>query len=209
MKRMNAQARRVEVLAETVKQIREKGMQSVRIADVADAMDVSSALIIYHFETKEKLLTGALTYAAERDLLKLGRIMRSPGSPGERLMAALQWYAPTGQARGWRIWVDAWSAAMRDASLAEVLVDLQGQWNKAISTVIDEGASEGVFQSCNALEAATRLTSFLDGLAVRMVVHKEPISRADLRQWLDRQVGWELGVEAAQLRTAAFQKRNP
>ena len=186
MKRMNAQARRVEVLAETVKQIREKGMQSVRIADVADAMDVSSALIIYHFETKEKLLIGALTYAAERDLLKLGRIMRGPGSPAELLMAALEWYAPTGQARGWRIWVDAWSAAMRDVALAEVLVDLHTQWNKAISAVIDAGVSEGVFQSSNPLEAATRLTSFLDGLAVRMVVHKELISRADLRHWLVR-----------------------
>ena len=206
MKRMNAQARRVEVLAETVKQIREKGMQAVRIADVADAMDVSSALIIYHFETKERLLIDALTYAAERDLLKLGRIMRGSGSPAELLMAALEWYAPTGQARGWQIWVDAWSAAMRDVALTEVLVDLHRQWNKAISSVIDAGVLDGVFQSSNSLEAATRLTSFLDGLAVRMVVHKEPISRADLRAWLVRQVAWELAVDQSALGAVAPEK---
>lgn len=90
MKRKNAQARRVEVLGETVRVIREKGMSSLRISDVATAMDVSPALIIYHFETKERLLAEALTHAAEIDLLKLRRIMREPGEPAGRLMAALE-----------------------------------------------------------------------------------------------------------------------
>ena len=202
MKRMNAQARRVEVLGETVRQIREKGMSTVRIADVASGMNVSTALIIYHFETKEKLLVEALRYAAERDLLKLGRIMRGQGSPAQKLMSALEWYAPTGQARGWKIWVDAWSASMRDASLAAVVVDLQEQWTRAIAGVIDDGVAAGVFTAASSREAATRLTSLLDGLAVRMLVHKEPIGRGELRLWLVRQVGWELGVEESLLSLA-------
>lgn len=196
---MNAQARRVEVLGETVRLIREKGMSAVRIADVAEGMNVSPALIIYHFETKEKLLVGALRYAAERDLLKLGRIMREPGSPVDLLMAVLGWYAPTGQARGWKIWVDAWSASMRDDSLAAVLTDLQAQWNGAISGIIDDGVAEGTFHCAGSKDAATRLTSLLDGLAVRMIVHKEKIGGADLQLWLARSVGWELGVNESLL----------
>ncbi|MFQ4149667.1 TetR family transcriptional regulator C-terminal domain-containing protein [Arthrobacter sp. LAPM80] len=195
MTRMNAQARRVEVLGETVRQIREKGMATVRIADVAAGMNVSPALIMYHFETKEKLMVEALTYAAERDLLKLARIMRGSFSPARLLMAALQWYAPTGQARGWKIWVDAWSASMRDASLAHVLADLQGQWTRAISGIIDDGVAAGTFTTESSYAAATRLTSLLDGLAVRMLVHKEAIDRAHTQAWLLRQVAWELGVQ--------------
>lgn len=199
MTRMNAQARRVEVLGETLKLIREKGMAMVRVADVAAAMKVSPALIIYHFETKENLLVETLRYAAERDLLKLHRIMREAGSSTERLMAALDWYAPTGQARGWQIWVDAWSAAMRDQALAQVLSDLHRQWMEEIARVIDEGVRAGDFRVDDPHDTATRITSLLDGLAVRMVVHREGLERGVLRQWIARQVAWELGIEVQSL----------
>ena len=201
MARKNAQERRVEILGETLGVIREKGMDAFRIADVAAAMGVSPALIIYHFESKEKLLAESLTHAAERDLLKLRHIMRQPAAPARRLMAALQWYAPTGQARGWKIWVDAWSASMRDPVLVRVLSDLQAQWTAAISAVIDEGVVDGVFISANSQHTAIRLTSFLDGLAVRSLVHHERISRAELGSWLVRQVAWELGVQENALGT--------
>ncbi len=196
MTRKTAQARRVEVLGETVRQIRGKGMTAVRIADVAAAADVSAALIIYHFETKENLLAEALMYAAESDLRKLGRIMREAGTPASRVMAALEWYAPTGRAGGWQLWVDAWSASMRDKVLAKVLVNLQNQWTEAIAGAIDEGVAEGVFVTENSRDAATRLTSMLDGLAVRMLVHQERIGRSELHAWLTRQVTWELGANA-------------
>lgn len=199
VKRKNAQARRVEMLGETLKQIRDHGMLTMRIADVATAMDVSPALIIYHFETKEKLLAEALQHAAERDLLKLRRVMREAASPTERLMAALDWYAPTGQARGWQIWVDAWSAALRDAALSKVLADLQDQWIKEIAGVIDDGVTAGLFTVADALDAATRITALLDGLAVRLLVHKGAFGRDELRGWLIGQVAWELGTEESAL----------
>lgn len=199
----------MEVLGETLGVIREKGMDALRVSDVAAAMGVSPALIIYHFETKEKLLAEALTHAAERDLLKLRHIMRQPLAPAGRLMTALEWYAPTGQARGWKIWVDAWSAALRDPVLVRVLGDLQGQWTAAISAVIDEGVAEGTFTTDNSRHTATRLTSFLDGLAVRSLVHHERISRTELRSWLVRQVGWELGVDESELTLGNVEMRVP
>ncbi len=209
MARKNAQERRVEILGETLGVIREKGMDAFRIADVAAAMGVSPALIIYHFESKEKLLAESLTHAAERDLLKLRHIMRQPAAPARRLMAALQWYAPTGQARGWKIWVDAWSASMRDPVLVRVLSDLQAQWTAAISAVIDEGVVDGVFISANSQHTAIRLTSFLDGLAVRSLVHHERISRAELGSWLVRQVAWELGVQENALVSEPVELQTP
>ena len=199
VQRKSAQARRVEVLGETLRQIREHGMSTMRIADVAAAMNVSPALIIYHFETKENLLVEALMHAAERDLLKLRRVMREADSPASRVMAALDWYAPTGQARGWQIWVDGWSAAMRDKTLSKVFADLQDQWTEEIARAIDEGVSEGVFRVDSSHDAAMRITSLLDGLAVRMVVHKNKFKRDVLREWLIRQVAWELDVDKQEL----------
>ncbi|MBB5891492.1 TetR/AcrR family transcriptional regulator [Kutzneria kofuensis] len=199
MRRKTATARRAEVLEETLTQIRALGMAAVRVADVAEASGVSPALIIYHFGTKENLLSEALVHASAQDLSTLDSIVGAPGSPAFRLLAALDWYSPTGPARGWTIWIDAWSVAVRDRALAKVLADLQRRWIVAIAAVIDDGVAAGLFHTADSSAAAARLTSFLDGLAVRAVVHKTRTSRRDLRSWLIRQVSWELSVDPDEL----------
>jgi AcrR family transcriptional regulator len=199
MPRKTATARRAEVLEETLTQIRALGMAAVRVADVAEASGVSPALIIYHFGSKENLLSEALVHACTQDLSTLDSIVAGPGSPAARLLAALDWYAPTGPARGWTIWIDAWSIAMRDSGLSKVLTDLQRRWIDAIAAVIDDGVAAGLFPLVDSAAVAGRLTSFLDGLAVRSVVHRARSSRRELRSWLIRQVAWELSVDPAVL----------
>ena len=202
MPRKTASARRAEVLDETLTQIRALGMAAVRVADVAEASGVSPALIIYHFGSKERLLSEALLHASAQDLSTLDSIVSGPGSPAARLLAALDWYSPTGPARGWTIWIDAWSVAIRDRALSKVLTDLQRRWIDAIAAVIDDGVALGLFQTVDSPAAAARLTSFLDGLAVRSVVHKARPARRELRAWLITQVSWELSIDPAALLSA-------
>ena len=197
MPRKTAVARRAEVLDETLTQIRALGMAAVRVADVAEASGVSPALIIYHFGTKERLLSAALRHASAQDLSTLDSIVGGPGSPATRLLAALDWYSPTGPARGWTIWIDAWSFALRDRALAKVLTDLQRRWIDAIAAVIDDGVAAGVFHTADSSAAAAHLTSYLDGLAVRSVVHKARTSRRELRTWLIRQLAGALSADPA------------
>jgi AcrR family transcriptional regulator len=194
MPRKTATARRAEVLDETLTQIRALGMAAVRVADVAEASGVSPALIIYHFGTKENLLSEALVHACAQDLSTVDSVVGGPGSPPDRLMAALDWYSPTGPARGWTIWIDAWSVALRDRALARVVTDLQRRWIDVIAAVIDEGVAAGLFPPADSAAVAARLTSYLDGLAVRSVVHKARPPRRELRATLIRQVAWELSV---------------
>ena len=60
--------------------------------------------------------------------MKVKRLVRGSGSVPSRLMSTLGWYAPTGRARGWLLWIDGWATAMRDQTLAEVISDLDEQW---------------------------------------------------------------------------------
>lgn len=195
MARKSAQVRRIEVLDETLNQIQLLGMSAVRVADVAHAMGVSPALIMYHFDTKENLLTEALIHATERDLSMLGRVTRAADTPSARLMAAVDWYTPAGESRSWQIWIHSWSAAMHDKALADVINGLQNRWIDEIAKTIDEGVSAGVFHSQDPRGAAARITSLLDGLAVRIVVHHSRISRDQIRTWVVHQVALELDVE--------------
>ncbi|MFC9491669.1 TetR family transcriptional regulator, partial [Streptomyces hydrogenans] len=63
--RLSVAERREELLRAAVEQIEARGATAVRIADVAAALGVSNALVLYHFSTKEPLVAAAFQHAAE------------------------------------------------------------------------------------------------------------------------------------------------
>ena len=61
----NNEARRVEMLRAAAALICERGFGDTRIADVAKRAGVSSALVIYYFGTRDRLLVDALRHSVE------------------------------------------------------------------------------------------------------------------------------------------------
>ena len=101
--RLSVAERREELLRAAIEQIEARGVAAVRIADVASALEVSNALVLYHFSTKEKLVAAAFTHAAEGDLARLRKLLGRRTTALRRLRSAVRWYAPTGTAKGWRL----------------------------------------------------------------------------------------------------------
>ncbi|KAB2591321.1 MULTISPECIES: TetR/AcrR family transcriptional regulator [Streptomyces] len=193
--RLNVAERREELLKATVEQIEIRGASSVRIADVASALGVSNALVLYHFSTKEKLVAAAFGYAAEADLAHLRKLLARRTSAVRRLRAAVRWYAPTGQAKGWRLWIEGWAASLREPALREVAGDLDRRWKAELAEVIAEGAAAGEFRCEDPESAAWRLTALLDGLAVQMTSYAGPLSRSTMLRWTDDALARELGLD--------------
>ncbi|MGA5406599.1 TetR/AcrR family transcriptional regulator [Streptomyces lavendulocolor] len=192
--RLSVAERREELLRAAVEQIEARGVAAVRIADVASALGVSNALVLYHFSTKEKLLAAAFAYAAEGDLAHLRRLLGRRTTAARRLRAAVRWYAPTGRAKGWRLWIEGWAAALREPALREVAQDLDRQWKAALAEVIAQGAAAGEFRCEDPAAAAWRLTAFLDGLAVQMTAYAAPFTRAAMLAWADEALAREIGA---------------
>ncbi|MFI6011075.1 TetR/AcrR family transcriptional regulator [Streptomyces sp. NPDC051243] len=195
--------RREELLRAAVEQIEARGVAAVRIADVASALGVSNALVLYHFATKEKLVAAAFTHAAEGDLGHLRRILGRRTTALRRLRAAVRWYAPTGQAKGWRLWIEGWAAALREPALREVTRNLDRQWKAAIAEVIAEGVAADEFRCPDPTGTALRLTALLDGLAVQLTSYPGAVSRARAQEWVDETLARELGLEREALTTSA------
>ncbi|WP_399933279.1 TetR/AcrR family transcriptional regulator [Streptomyces kanamyceticus] len=198
--RLSVAERRAEMLVATVEQIELRGVAAVRIADVAAALGVSNALVLYHFSSKEKLVAAAFEHAARRDLTRLRKLLGRRTSALRRLRAAVRWYAPTGQAKGWRLWIEGWSAALREPTLRAVTRDLDQQWKAALAAVIAEGSAAGEFHCPDPEGAALRLTALLDGLAVQMTAYDAALPRAKARRWTDEALAQELGLNPTQLR---------
>ncbi len=194
MARKSLELRREEILAEGARQLQRHGPAALRAADVAGALGVSTALIFYHFDTKERLLAETFAFAAKRDLDRLDAVLARPGTALERLWAVLDLYAPTGDASGWVLWIDGWSAAQRDDALRAVVGRLDRRWKRAIASLVREVAGGGGGGGGDELAAATKITALLDGLAVHRVVRREALGAARVRQWVRAFVAGELGL---------------
>ncbi|MFG2966816.1 TetR/AcrR family transcriptional regulator [Streptomyces sp. NPDC048288] len=192
--RLSVAERREELLRAAIEQIEARGVAAVRIADVASALGVSNALVLYHFSTKEKLVAAAFAYAAEDDLAHLRKLLGRRTSALRRLRAAVRWYAPTGQAKGWRLWIEGWAVALREPALRDVGKGLDQQWKAALTEVIAEGVAAGEFRCPDPSATALRLTALLDGLAVQLTSYPGGVPRARAQQWVDEALARELAL---------------
>ncbi|MFF7394389.1 TetR/AcrR family transcriptional regulator [Streptomyces scabiei] len=200
--RLSVAERRAELLRAAIEQIEERGVAAVRIADVAAVLGVSNALVLYHFSSKERLVAEAFRHAAEDDLAHLRKLLGRRTTALRRLRAAVRWYAPTGQAKGWRLWIEGWAVSLRDPALREVTRDLDRQWKAALTEVIEAGVAAEEFHCPDPTASALRLTALLDGLAVQMTAYEGAVSRARAQEWADRALAHELGLDPGSLTTA-------
>ncbi|UKY48906.1 TetR/AcrR family transcriptional regulator [Streptomyces inhibens] len=196
--RLSVEERREELLRAAVGQIERRGVAALRVSDVAAELKVSNALVLYHFATKEKLVAAAFQYAAEADLAHLQSILGRRGSALRRLRAALRWYSPTGQAKGWKLWIEGWAASLREPVLRKVAQDLDRQWKAALAEVIAQGAAAGEFDCADPEGAAWRLTALLDGFAVQTITYAGALPRRTMQTWVEDALTRELGLDAEQ-----------
>jgi AcrR family transcriptional regulator len=192
------EVRREEILSTTVELLDRLGLAATRVADVASALDVSPALVFYHFGTKDDLVAEAFAHAVERDLVRMEKAAHGDREPVERLRRVLRLYGPTGRATGWRIWIDAWAVALRDPHIRKVLKRLDHQWQDILRGVVDDGVASGAFTCPDPEATVARLSALVDGLSVAAVVHRT-VTREQLRNWVAAQLAVELGVDVATL----------
>jgi AcrR family transcriptional regulator len=182
--RKKVELRREEIIEAMIVQMRDRGIAETRVADVANALGVSTGLIFYHFDTKEALLLAALPRAMERDLVDLDGIVARKTTALRRLKAVVKLYGPSGDAAEWRLWIDSWGAALRDEQLGAMVLQIDGRWRAAIHTLLLEGVDSGEFACPDPEATAARTTALLDGLAIQKIVRREQTSKAKTDAWV-------------------------
>jgi len=194
MARRRAEARREEILQAAAQVVARNGFARTRVADVAAELGVSPALVFYHFETKERLLSQAFSHAAARDLERLGRVVAAPGSSVDRLAGVLRLYAPVGAALGWTLDIDAWAEGLRTPEIRQATTDLDLRWRGALEQVIRDGVQAAEFRCDDPAASAQRIAAMLDGLAVATQV-RHSLTRARAAEWARDFAAHELGLD--------------
>ncbi|MFC6899496.1 TetR family transcriptional regulator C-terminal domain-containing protein [Nonomuraea dietziae] len=106
---------------------------------------------------------------------------------------------PTGSARTWRMWIDAWAESMRSADLEETSRRLDLRWKESLRAIVDEGVASGAFACADPDAATWRILSLVDGLAVQVSVHRRVLSRHRVAELIRTATAAELGIREEDL----------
>ncbi|WP_245764801.1 TetR/AcrR family transcriptional regulator [Nonomuraea jiangxiensis] len=188
--------RREDLLRTACEVIAEQGFGHTRTVDIAKAAGVSQGLLFYHFETKERLFAQAFTYAARLHLNALGDIERSPDTPFDRLRTLLRLCSPAVPTEGWRLWIDAWSEAMRSTELEQISRRIDAQGRLLLRAIIEAGVACGEFECADPDATTWRIFALIDGLAIQTHVHPKVLSRRRVNLLIRTAAAGELGLSA-------------
>ncbi len=170
--------RRQEILEAASVVITERGLTETRIQDIADRCGVSPGLILYYFESKDRLLVEALTYTSDQFDLRMSREMRRLPSARDRLDRLLEFSVPGllpeyDLLDEWALWLEIWVRALRDPQMAKDAEALDRRWVQAIAEIVRLGRQTGEFPTDerDPDDMALQLGAMLDGLAIQVLLN--------------------------------------
>ena len=173
------EARRIEMLRAAAELICERGFGDTRIADVAKRAGVSSALVIYYFGTRDRLLVDALRYSEESFYEAAEQMLAEVPSLRERLSLLIHWTCVAGGAGEipgtWGLWFDLWAQAFRHDEIKAGRVELDARWRKMIIHALDSSELSARDKRMFALEFG----ALLDGLSIQVAL-EDPEVDSDL-----------------------------
>jgi AcrR family transcriptional regulator len=200
-RRCISDARRIQILEAAVDVIADRGLADTRISDIAERTGTSSALIVYYFGSKDRLLADALTFSEERFYAMTAEELRAiPTATGQlRRLIELSCSADGAKATGvgeWVLWLDMWSRAYRDPDVARDREVLDRRWRDTIADIVRRGVAEGEFDDIDPEDFALRLASLVDGLAIQVVLKDRDVTAARMLQVCLGMAENELGLAA-------------
>jgi len=169
------ESRRVDILGATATAIAERGLCETRIADVAEIVGVSPALVLYYFPNKAALLAEALVYLDRLFYKTVAQKLESAVTAEEMLIILIEESCPRPAGPGelpdsWVLWPATWEMSRFDPGLAAARARLDESWRSQIVAIVEDGISTGEFGAVNAKDFATQLAAMLDGLAVEAML---------------------------------------
>jgi AcrR family transcriptional regulator len=173
-----ADHRREQMLRAALEVIADRGYADTRIADVAERIGISPALVIYYFKTKDQLLTEAIRFLDNLWYADGQRRMAALPTAAERIeeivaMSCLP-EADTEPGTSWTLWLDFWTLAARNPEVAVLRRTDDERWREMVGSVLRYGQESGEFQTVDPDTFAVLLCCLLDGLAIQIGL-KDPV----------------------------------
>jgi AcrR family transcriptional regulator len=167
----NNEPRRIEMLRAAAELICERGFGDTRIADVAKRAGVSSALVIYYFGTRDRLLVDALRHSEESGYEAMEQKLAEISSLRGRLSLLIKWTcvpeADNEIPGAWGLWFDLWAQAFRHDEVKAGRVELDARWRAMIVDAVKSAAPD---IDVDVRTFALEFSALLDGLSIQVAL---------------------------------------
>ncbi|HEX5249866.1 MAG TPA: TetR family transcriptional regulator C-terminal domain-containing protein [Gaiellales bacterium] len=186
-------AMREAILDAACRAIVERGVEAVRMRDIAAAAGVSPTLPHYYFNTRSELLREAFVHAEEA-MVRLELEVAGDRPARERLDRLLLVYFDA-DPRVYEIWMlarEMTTRAIREPGLRDSHEDVYAFWSRTIADVIRDGQAAGdVAPDIDADQSGWRLTALVEGLGTWLLTGMA--TRRQCRELVRDSVARELG----------------
>jgi AcrR family transcriptional regulator len=205
-RRKLSEARRTQILEAAVMVIGTRGICDTRISDIAQRAGTSSALVLYYFESKDRLLAEALSYSEERFYDETAEQLSHLDTSKDQLIRLIELSCSSGGPAGenwldeWVLWLDMWARAPRDPEVARDREAMDRRWRETIAGIVRNGQRRGEFTAIDPDDFAVRLGAIIDGLAIQVVLGDSDVSAAVMRDICLRMAASELGFDLPRAR---------
>jgi AcrR family transcriptional regulator len=189
---------RSRILDAAVECLAADGIEGLRMAGVARRADVSTALVHYHFDTREALLGEALRHSYARAGAARTALRASAGASSGRLLAGMIDHClplPGRLEREWVLWVELWLRAVRHPGLQDVAHELYARLHEWFAAAIAEGVERGDFDVADVDAATDVLLGAIDGIGVRVLAGDPALPLERARALLLALASRELGAD--------------
>lgn len=193
-----AEEARSRILAAAADCIVREGLAQVRMATIAKAAGVSSGLVHYHFDTKERLFADVLSHSSSVSAALTERALQRAGdAPALRLSAFLDRCLPSDErlVHAWSLWQELDLLCVREPELAKVSAEFYRHLYRSIADIINGGIDEGVFDlaASDVPSVAECAVALCDGLGSRVLSPTPDLSLEDARANVALAVGRLVG----------------
>jgi len=179
--------------------ISERGFADTRIADIAERIGISPALVIYYFKTKDQLLTEAIRHYEDTWYAEGQRRMDTLATAAERLeefVAMNLLPDPDPDLEGnWQLWLDFWVQAARNPDVASVRRQYDERWRDVIVSLVRAGQAAGEFAEIDPVPFSIFISALLDGMTIQIALEDPVVDPVSAYELCMRYVADRLGFQ--------------
>lgn len=199
------EARPTQILEAALAVIAERGFPETRITDVSERAGVSSALVIYYFKTKQRLLSEAMRHSEDVWYAEMQRRIEAIPSAAARLeeVVAMTCFPQSDSMpdEPFGLWLDLWTQALRDPDVRGVREEFDERFRETIRQIVRRGVADGEFKKIDVDDFAVTYSAVLDGLSIQIAL-ADPV--VDARRAFDL----AMNVAASEL-GVTWRRRSP
>jgi AcrR family transcriptional regulator len=137
-------ARRVAVVEAAARVLAERGYESTRFADVAEASGAAISTLQNYFGSREDMLIEAMRHATELEVAAFEAVADAEKDPWNRLVAMIDRNLNT-PVRNHQLLIEFWRSGIRDEELRDYGEEGWSRYRAPFVRTVIEGRDAGVF----------------------------------------------------------------